>query len=70
MGKIKILSDADGGYGYPVGVILPTKELIDDYINCLNEVEDADTISFLKDSKEEIAVDFIADLWGLDYEYV
>lgn len=70
MGKIKILGDTDGAYGYPVGVILPTKELIEDYINCLNEVEDADTIIFLKDSKEEIAVDFIADLWGLDYEYV
>ena len=70
MEKIKILSDRDGAYGYPVGTILPSDQLIEVYIDCLNEVEDADTISFLKSSRTEEAVDFIADMWGLDYEFV
>ena len=27
MGKIKILGDIDGGYGYPIGPILSVEEL-------------------------------------------
>lgn len=70
MEKIKIIHDMDGENGYPVGTILTSQELIEDYTDCLNEVEDADTIHFLQSSKTEITIDFIADLWGLEYEYV
>ena len=68
--KIKITFDSDGAYGYPKGTIITGKELVNDYIDCLNEVEDADTINFLKHSEIEKSVDFVAQMWGLSYDVI
>lgn len=67
--KVKIIFDPDGDYGYPKGEIIEAQQLVDDYIENLNEVEDADTISFLKKTEIEKAVDFVAEMWKLDYEF-
>ena len=68
--KIKITFDSDGAYGYPKGTIITGKELVNDYIDCLNEVEDADTIKFLQNSELEKSVDFVAQMWGLSYDVI
>lgn len=67
--KVKINFDPDGVYGYPKGETIEANQLVEDYIDCLNEVEDADTISFLKSQPIEKAVDFVADMWELDYDF-
>ena len=68
--KIKITFDSDGAYGYPKDTIITGKDLVSDYIDCLNEVEDADTIKFLQTSELEKSVDFIAQMWGLNYDVI
>lgn len=68
--KIKITFDSDGAYGYPKETIIDGKDLVNDYIDCLNEVEDADTITFLRNSEIEKSVDFIAQMWGLNYDII
>lgn len=68
--KIKITFDSDGAYGYPKGTIIDGKDLVNDYIDSLNEVEDADTITFLRNSEIENSVDFIAQMWGLNYDII
>ena len=68
--KIKITFDPDGVYGYPKGTIIDGKDLVNDYIDCLNEVEDADTITFLRNSEIEKSVDFIAQMWSLNYDVI
>lgn len=67
--KIKITFDSDGAYGYPQGTI-DGKDLVNHYIATLNEVEDADTITFLRNSEIEKSVDFIAKMWGLNYDII
>lgn len=67
--KIKILFDGDGEYGYPKGEILEAQQFVNDYIDSLNEVEDADTIAFLNQIDIEKAVDFVAEIWDVDYEW-
>lgn len=67
--KIKITFDPEGIYD-PEDGIIDAQQLVDDYINCLNEVEDADTIDFLKKIEIGKAVDFVADMWRLDYKIV
>jgi len=68
MGKIKILGDADGGYGYPVGTILSIEELFKDF----RESNDCDDKLYDYICRIPIlhAVDMIAEKWGLDYEFV
>ena len=68
--KVKINFDPDGAYGYPKGETLEASQLVEDYIDCLNEVEDADTILFLRSQPIERAVDFVADMWKLDYDFI
>ena len=68
--KIKVTFDPDGAYGYPLNEKIEAQTLIEDYIECLNPKEDANTISFLRRIDTEKAVDFVAEKWGLDYEYV
>lgn len=68
--KINITFDPDGGYGYPKGEIIDGQQLVNDYIWALNEVEDADTISFLKQIEIEKAVDFVAEMWDLSYDII
>ena len=68
--KIKITFDPDGAYGYPKDGIIDAQELVNDYIEHLNEVEDADTISFLKRIEIEKAVDFVAEMWDLSYDII
>ncbi len=68
--KIKITFDPDGAYGYPKNEVIEPQVLIEDYIECLNPKEDADTISFLRRIDTEKAVDFVAEKWNLEYEYV
>lgn len=68
MGKIKILRDADGAYGYPVGTILSIKELFE----CFCESDDCDDnlYDYLCRIPIPHAVDMIAEKWGLDYTFV
>lgn len=68
--KIKITFDPDGVYGYPKDEIIDGKRLVQDCIETLNEVEDADTIKFLKTSEIEKAVDFVAEMWKLNYDVI
>jgi hypothetical protein len=68
--NIKITFDPDGVYGYPKDGIIDGKQLVNDYIDTLNEVEDANTISFLKSSEIEKAVDFVAEMWSLNYDII
>lgn len=68
--KIKITFDPDGAYGYPKDGIIDAQQLVNDYIENLNEVEDADTISFLKSQPLEKSIDFVAEMWSLSYEFV
>ena len=68
--KVKITFDPDGAYGYPKGEIIDGQQLVNDYIETLNEVEDADTISFLKNTEIEKAVDFVAEMWDLSYDVI
>ena len=68
--KIKITFDQDGAYGYPNGTIIDGKDLVNDYIDTLNEIEDADTINFLQTSEVEKSVDFVAQMWGLNYDVI
>lgn len=68
--KIKITFDPDGCYGYPKDEIIEGKRLVADYIETLNEVEDADTINFLKNSEIDKSVDFVAEMWGLNYDII
>ena len=68
--KIKITFDPDGVYGYPKDGIIDGKKLVQDYIETLNEVEDADTIKFLKTSEIEKSVDFVAEMWSLNYDII
>lgn len=67
--KIKITFDPEGIYA-PEDGIIDAQQLVDDYIECLNEVEDADCIAFLNRSEIGKAVDFVADMWRLDYKIV
>ena len=68
MGKIKILGDADGGYGYPVGTIIPIEELFKDFRKS-NDCDDK-LYNYLCRIPIPHAVDMIAEKWGLDYELV
>lgn len=68
--KIKILFDPEGFYGYGKDAIIDAKQLVEDFIDTLNEVECADVETFLKKQEIEKAVDFVAAMWGIDYEYV
>ena len=52
------------------GRTMEVKELINDYIDCLNDVEDAETITFLRTVDDNTALKFIKDMWGLEYEVV
>ena len=68
MGKIKILRDADRGYGYPIGTILSVEELFKDF----RESDDCDDslYSYLCGIPIPYAVDVIAEKCGLDYKFV
>lgn len=68
MGKIKILNDADGGYGYPVGTILSIDKLFKDFRKS-NDCNDK-LYCYLCGIPTLYAVDAIAEKWGLDYEFV
>ena len=68
--NIKITFDPAGVYGYPKGEVIDGKQLVEDYIDCLNEVEDADTIKFLKEQPIEKSVDFVAKMWSLNYDVI
>lgn len=68
MGKIKILSDSDGAYGYPVGTILSVEELFKDFrgsYDCNDKL-----YNYLCRIPIPHAVDMIAEKWNLDYEFV
>lgn len=52
------------------GRTMEVKELVNDYIDCLNDVEDAETITFLQTVDENTALKFIKDMWGLEYEVI
>ena len=68
--KIKITFDPDSCYDYQKDGIIDGEQLVNDYIDTLNEVENADTISFVKSIEIEKAVEFVAEAWRLSYEVV
>ena len=61
--KIRIIDDY--GEVYETGRIMEAQELINDYIDCINDVE---TIDFLHTVDEDTAMKFIKDMWGIEYE--
>ena len=68
MGKIVILSDMDGAYGYPVGTSISIMELFKDF----RESDDCDEklYDYLCRIPIPHAVDMIATTWGFDYKFV
>ena len=64
--KIKILFDPEGAYGYPKNEIIEADKLIEDYIDCQDEY----MVDYIKSVDTCKAVDFIAEAWGLDYEFI
>lgn len=65
MGKIKILSDRDGVY--EVGQIVNVMDFISDYCS---SISDKGTIGWIQRIPMSSAVNFIADAWGINYEFV
>ena len=65
MEKIKILHDV--GDVYEDNSIHGIKEIIDDYVDTCN---DKSVITWLYSIPLPTAIEFIADAWGLDYEFV
>lgn len=65
MGKIKILSDRDGVY--QVGSIIDVMQFIQAYIDHCN---DKSTNEWLCVIPIPSAVNFIAEAWGIEYEFV
>lgn len=57
-------------YGEIYSGTITSYHLIQDYIKGLNEVEDADTIEFLRTADEETAIQYVCIMWGLSYEIV
>lgn len=49
---------------------IEVKELVNDYIDILNEVEDAEIINFLRTVDEDTALSFIQTMWGIEYQKV
>ena len=62
--KVKIISDMGEVYD---GRTMEVKELINDYIDCLNDEE---ITTFLRTVDENTALKFIKDMWGLEYEVI
>lgn len=62
---IKILSD--NGNVYEEGQIISVGQLIDDYSNCTN---DKGLIDYLWRIPIPSAIAFIAEAWGIEYEFV
>ena len=65
MGKIRIINDGGGVYEY--GEIIAVGDLIRDYCDCDNDKSMQD---WLWKVPIPTAVKHIADMWGLEYEYV
>ena len=61
--KIKIT--ADMGEVYDVGSVMEARELIEDYISC---IDDKECIEFLRTTDEKTALEFIRVMWGVEYE--
>lgn len=68
--KIKITFDPDSAYGYPKNIVMWGKQLVNDYISNLNKLKDADVIAMLNHANTEKAVDYVAQQWSLEYEFV
>lgn len=62
--KVKIISDMGEVYD---GRTMEVKELVNDYIDCLNDEE---ITTFLQTVDENTALKFIKDMWGLEYEVI
>lgn len=68
MGKIKILNDDDGEYGYPAGTIVDIYDLFRDFRKS-NDCDDS-IYNYLCRIPIPAAVDIIAEKWGISYKYV
>ena len=68
MGKIKILHDDDGEYGYPVGLALSVDELLEDFHN--SDDCDEKLWEYLCRIPIPYAVYEIARIWGFDYVFL
>ena len=65
MGKIKI--NSDNGNVYEIGSIVNIMDFIDSFCGCTN---DESLVAYIYRIPIPSAVDFIADAWGIDYEFV
>lgn len=64
--NIRILHDPESVYAD--NQVMSAKELINDFIEGLNENEDKDTIEWLNKVSEKSAIELIASLWDLSVE--
>lgn len=65
MGKIKITHDDNNVYA--IGQVMEIKKLIEDFCDCSNDESLNDWLYAIPIPS---AMKFIADAWGLDYEFV
>jgi len=65
MGNVRILND-NGGV-YEQGSIVDVGQLITDYCDC---TDDQGIIDYLWRIPIPSAIDFIAEAWGIEYEFV
>ena len=70
MTKIRI--NHDSGEVYQDGTIMEASELINDYKDGLIETDpnDKELIEWFDKVGEESSIEWIADIWGMDVEFV
>lgn len=66
---IKIINDPE--QVYKPNQIMPASQLLDEYIEAINVDENGmEQINWLKSVPIKSAINHIADMWGLDVEFI
>lgn len=68
MAKYKIIYDREDIYHK--GEIYDGKELISQFVETCNEIEDADFIGYIQTIDEDEAISQICDLWDMQMEKI
>lgn len=66
--KYKVLGDS--GNVYEEGSIIIDEDLINDFLACCNETEDADYIGWLMNLPKDEAVNEICSVWGISLQKI
>lgn len=61
--KYKVLGDSENIY--EEGTIIFDEDLINDFLDCCNQTEDADYIGWLMNLPKDEAVEEICSAWGI-----